>query len=176
MHRVYGAAAWLLATRRTNYYKPSARRGYWFDEVSPLYPFGFGLSYTSFEFGEPRLEKQAIAPDESTALLVDVTNRGDRAGDETVQLYIRDMVSSVTRPIKELKAFQRITLQPGETRTIRLDITPDHLAVWNIDRKFVVEPGELLLMVGPNSQDVRALTLSVRVSTIDSQKPVSGPN
>jgi beta-glucosidase len=142
-------------------YKPSARRGYLFDDVSPLYPFGFGLSYTKFELSEPRLERPTIQREESTAVLVDVTNRGDRAGDETVQLYIRDLVSSVTRPVKELKGFERLTLQPGETRTVRLEITPAHLAFWNIDMKFVVEPGDFLIMVGPNSQDVRSVRLAV---------------
>ena len=95
-------------------------------------------------------------------MLVDVTNRGDRVGDEIVQLYIRDLVSSVTRPVKELKGFERITLQPGETRTVRLEITPDRLAFWNIDMEFVVEPGDFEIMVGPNSRDLQAVTLSVR--------------
>jgi beta-glucosidase len=142
-------------------YKPSARRGYLFDDVSPLFPFGFGLSYTQFHLGAPRLEKTSISRDESTAVHVDVTNRGDRAGDETVQLYIRDLVSSVTRPVKELKGFQRITLQPGDTTTVSLPISPEHLAFWNIDMDFMVEPGEFLIMVGPNSRDLQTVTLSV---------------
>jgi beta-glucosidase len=142
-------------------YKPSARRGYLFDDVSPLFPFGYGLSYTQFEFGKPQLEESAISKGESTAVRVEVTNRGDRAGDETVQLYIRDVVSSVTRPVKELKGFQRITLQPGETTTVWLPITPDRLAFWNIDMEFVVEPGEFLVMVGPNSHDLQTIPLSV---------------
>jgi beta-glucosidase len=142
-------------------FKPSARRGYLFDDVSPLFPFGYGLSYTQFEFGKPRLEKSSISKGESTVLQVDVTNRGDRAGDETVQLYIRDVVSSVTRPVKELKGFQRITLQPGETTTVSLPITPDRLAFWNIDMEYVVEPGEFLIMVGPNSRDLQSISLSV---------------
>jgi beta-glucosidase len=143
-------------------YKPSARRGYLFDDVTPLFPFGFGLSYTQLAFGPPRLEKASIARDESTMAHVDVTNRGPRAGDEIVQLYIRDLVSSVTRPVKELKGFQRVTLQPSETKTVSLPITPDRLAFWNIDMEFVVEPGDFLLMVGPNSQELQRLTLSVR--------------
>ena len=88
-------------------YKPSARRGYLFDDVSPLYAFGFGLSYTTFSFGPPRLEKKKIRRNGRTRVLVDVTNTGQVRGDEVVQMYIRDLVSSVTRPIKELKGFQR---------------------------------------------------------------------
>lgn len=142
-------------------YRPSARRGYLFDEVSPLYPFGFGLSYTTFKFGPPRLEKATIGRDEETRVLVDVTNTGSRAGEEVVQLYIRDLVSSTTRPVKELKGFQRVTLQPGETRSVALDVTPDRLAFWNIDKEFVVEPGEFAIMVGPNSVDLHSVMLTV---------------
>jgi len=143
-------------------YRPSARRGYLFDDVSPLFPFGFGLSYTTFAFGQPRLEKSAIGPGESTRLLVDVTNSGSRAGDEVVQMYVRDLVSSITRPVKELKGFERIALQPGERRTVVLDVTPDRLAFWNIDRQLVVEPGEFAIMVGANSVDLQTVTLTVR--------------
>jgi beta-glucosidase len=143
-------------------YRPSARRGYLFDDVGPLYPFGFGLSYTSFEFGLPRLEKSTIACDESTRLLVDVTNSGSRLGDEVVQMYVRDLVSSITRPVQELKGFQRITLQPGHTQTVALDISPDRLACWNIDKQRVVEPGDFAIMVGPNSVAVQTVTLTVR--------------
>jgi beta-glucosidase len=130
--------------------------------VSPLYSFGFGLSYTTFVFGAPRLEQATIGRDASTHMLVDVTNTGSRAGDEVVQLYIRDLVSSVTRPVKELKGFERITLQPGEKRTVALKITPDRLAFWNIDKRRVVEPGEFAIMVGPNSVDLQTVTLTVR--------------
>jgi beta-glucosidase len=142
-------------------YRPSARRGYLFDEVSPLYPFGFGLSYTSFSFGPPRLEQTTIDRDGKTHVVVDVTNTGERAGDEVVQLYVRDLVSSTTRPVKELKGFQRISLQPGETQSVALEITPDRLAFWNIDKQFVVEPGEFLIMVGPNSVELQPTTLKV---------------
>lgn len=134
-------------------YKPAARRGYLFDDVSPLYAFGFGLSYTTFKFGQPRLNKAVIRRNESAAVRVDVTNTGKVAGDEVVQMYIRDKVSSVTRPVKELKGFQRITLEPGQTKTVSLDITPEHLAFYNIDMKCVVEPGEFEIMVGNSSRD-----------------------
>lgn len=142
-------------------YRPSARRGYLFDDVSPLYPFGFGLSYTKFSFGPLRIEKSTISRDECTRLLVNVTNCGRLVGDEVVQLYIRDLVSSTTRPVKELKGFERITLSPGETRTVAFEITADQLAFWNIDKQFVVEPGEFALMVGPDSVNLQSVTLTV---------------
>jgi beta-glucosidase len=129
--------------------------------VSPLYPFGFGLSYTTFSFGPPRLEQTTIGRDGKTQVVVDVTNTGERAGDEVVQLYIRDLVSSTTRPVKELKGFQRISLRPGERQSVALEITPDRLAFWNIDKQFVVEPGEFLIMVGPNSAELQSAVLKV---------------
>jgi beta-glucosidase len=134
-------------------YKPSARRGYLFDDVSPLYPFGFGLSYTTFAFKNPRLAKNNIRRNESTRLLVDVKNTGKRAGTEVVQMYARDCVSSVTRPVKELKGFQKISLRPGETQTVALDLTPESLAFYDIHMKYVVEPGEFEIMVGNSSRD-----------------------
>ena len=134
-------------------YKPSARRGYLFTDVSPLFPFGFGLSYTSFEIKNIRLAKKKIKRTESTRVSVDVTNTGKRAGTETVQLYIRDLVSSVTRPVKELKGFQKILLQPGETKTVTLEITPDLLAFYDVKLKYVVEPGEFEIMAGNSSRD-----------------------
>ncbi len=135
-------------------YKPSARRGYLFDDVTPLYSFGFGLSYTTFAFKNVRLKKEKVGLKDSTQVLVDVTNRGKRAGAEVVQMYIRDLVSSVTRPVKELKGFQKISLQPGETKTVALDITPELLAFYNVNMKYVVEPGEFEIMVGSSSRDV----------------------
>jgi beta-glucosidase len=134
-------------------YKPSARRGYLFDDVSPLHPFGFGLSYTTFAFKNPRLAKNKIRRNESTRLLVDVKNTGRRPGAEVVQMYIRDCVSSVTRPVKELKGFQKISLRPGETQTVALDITPESLAFYDLHMKCVVEPGEFEIMVGNSSRD-----------------------
>jgi beta-glucosidase len=144
-------------------YKPMARRGYLFESVEPLFAFGFGLSYTQFLFGKPRLEKSAIRPNELTRVLVEVTNTGSVAGDEVVQMYIRDRVSSVTRPVKELKGFQRLNLQPGEAKTVALDITPEHLAFYDIDMNYVVEPGEFEIMVGNSSrdQDLQKVLLTV---------------
>jgi beta-glucosidase len=127
-----------------------------------LFPFGFGLSYTEFTFSPPRLQKDGIAPHESTHVLVDVANVGSRAADAVVQLYIRDLVSSVTRPVKELKGFERLSLKPGETRTMKLEITPDSLALWNIDMERVVEPGEFAIMTGPDSANLQSVILTVR--------------
>jgi beta-glucosidase len=144
-------------------YRPSARRGYLLDDVSPLFPFGFGLSYTRFEYAEPQLAKTTIRPDESTEVSVEITNVGDRAGDEVVQMYVRDRVSTVTRPLKELKGFQRVTLQPGETRRVTLPITFDSLAFFDIDLNYVVEPGEFEIMVGCSSrtEDLKSIVLTV---------------
>ncbi len=134
-------------------YKPMARRGYLFESVAPLFAFGFGLSYTQFKFGQPRLEKSVIRADESTRVFIEVANIGKISGDEVVQMYIRDRVSSVTRPLKELKGFQRITLAPGETRMVTLDILPEHLAFYDIEMNYVVEPGEFEIMAGNSSRD-----------------------
>jgi beta-glucosidase len=144
-------------------HKPSARRGYLGDDVTPLYPFGLGLSYTSFRFSDLRLEKATIRITESTRVLVDVTNTGKRSGDEVVQMYIRDLVSSVTRPVKELKGFQRITLAPGETRTVALPISAEHLSFTTINNVYTVEPGDFEIMVGNSSrdQDLARVVLSV---------------
>ena len=145
-------------------YKPSARRGYLFDDVSPLYPFGFGLSYTSFKLENARLTKARIPRKGATRLLVDVTNTGDREGSEVVQLYIRDLVSSVTRPVKELKAFQKVWLKPGERTTVSLDIVPDSLAFFDVHMKHVVEPGDFEIMVGTSSRDSDLTKLTLRVT------------
>ena len=134
-------------------HKPSARRGYLFDEVSPLYPFGFGLSYTSFAIENVRLARPKIRRDGRTQVLADVTNTGGRAGGEVVQMYVRDKVSSATRPIKELKAFRKLFLQPGETASVAFDIAPEQLAFYDIHMKYVVEPGDFEIMVGSSSRD-----------------------
>ena len=134
-------------------HKPSARRGFLWDEAAPLYPFGFGLSYTKFEFKNVRLGKKKIGRKGATQVLVDVTNTGKRAGTEVVQMYVRDLVSSVTRPVKELKGFQKISLKPRETRTVALDITSESLAFYDVNMRYVVEPGEFEIMVGSSSRD-----------------------
>jgi beta-glucosidase len=145
-------------------YKPSARRGYLFDDVSPLFAFGFGLSYTSFAIENPRLTKKKIGPSGSTQVLVDVTNTGKRAGTEVVQLYIRDLVSSVTRPVKELKGFKKVRLEPGEKTTVALDITPAALSFFDVNMKYVVEPGDFEIMVGNSSRDADLQKLILQVA------------
>jgi beta-glucosidase len=144
-------------------YKPAARRGYLFDDIRPLFPFGFGLSYTTFTISEPRLEKKFIRRKESTVVRVDVTNTGTVRGDEVVQMYIRDKVSSVTRPVKELKGFGRITLEPGQTETVVFYITPEHLAFYDINMQYTVEPGEFEIMVGNSSRDQDLQKVILRV-------------
>ncbi len=135
-------------------HKPNDRRGYLFDNVSPLYTFGFGLSYSKFEYSNLRLNKSEMTISDSCHVLIDVTNIGEYAGYEVVQMYIRDVVSSVTRPVKELKGFEKIFLKVGESQTIKIRITPKELAFWNINMDYVVEPGEFEIMVGSSSSDL----------------------
>lgn len=134
-------------------HKPSDRRGYLHDEVTPLYPFGYGLSYTKFEIKNVRLAKNKIRRDESAEASLEISNIGDMEGTEVVQMYIRDVVSSVTRPVKELKGFQKVHLEPGETKTVKIAIDPDLLAFYDINMNYVVEPGEFEIMLGTSSQD-----------------------
>ncbi|HUF08909.1 MAG TPA: glycoside hydrolase family 3 C-terminal domain-containing protein, partial [Rhodothermales bacterium] len=144
-------------------HKPSARRGYLFDDVTPLYAFGFGLSYTTFEITGVRLESEVIKSTEGTRVLAEVTNSGSFTGAEVVQLYIRDRVSSVTRPVKELKGFEKIILAPGESKCISFEISPESLAFLDINMEFVVEPGLFDIMVGTSSrnEDLQPVTLRV---------------
>jgi beta-glucosidase len=144
-------------------HKPSARRGYLFDDASPLYPFGFGLSYTTFAITNLRLENAVIPPDGSTRALVDVANTGARKGTEVVQLYVRDLVSSVTRPVKELRGFKKVSLEPGESTTVALAVTPESLSFHDVDRREVVEPGEFTIMVGSSSRDRDLLRTTLRI-------------
>lgn len=142
--------------------KPSARRGYLFETAAPLYPFGFGLSYTTFDISAPRLSSATITRGESVDVAVDVRNTGSRAGDEVVQLYVRDKVSSVTRPVLELKGFARVSLEPGETKTVTLPLTPEALSFWDINMSRIVEPGDFDILVGPDSVQLKSAVLTVR--------------
>jgi beta-glucosidase len=131
--------------------KPTARRGYLFANKEPLFPFGFGLSYTTFSYSDLKVNPAKIAVTGDAKVSVTVSNTGSRAGDEIVQLYIRDLVSSVTRPIKELKDFKRISLKPGESKVVEFVITPDKLSFLDLNMKNVVEPGWFDVMVGTSS-------------------------
>ncbi|USX17642.1 glycoside hydrolase family 3 C-terminal domain-containing protein [Oxalobacteraceae bacterium OTU3REALA1] len=142
-------------------HKPSARRGYIDGSTKPLYPFGFGLSYTTFDISAPRLTKASIGIAGTTSVQVDVTNTGKLAGDEVVQIYIRDDVSSATRAVLELKAFKRVTLQPGEKRTLTFDIKPSDLWFFNAQMKRVVEPGSFTIHAGPDSVKLKSVKLMV---------------
>lgn len=122
-------------------------------EYSPLYPFGFGLSYTQYKYSNLKLNSKKVIAGEPVAVTIDVTNSGDRDGDEIVQLYIRDMVSTVTRPVQELKDFARIHLKKGETKTVTFLITGDKLQYYGLDMKRMIEPGEFEVQVGRNSTD-----------------------
>jgi len=121
---------------------------------TPLFPFGYGLSYTTFKIGKPQLSAPSIPARGKLTVSVEVENTGRRAGDEVVQLYIRDVVATMTRPVKELKGFQRVSLQPGEKRRVEFVLGPEHLGFWNREMRYVVEPGEFQVMVGANSVDV----------------------
>ena len=141
---------------------PSAKtRRYIEGRTSTLFPFGHGLSYTSFDISEPRLARPTIGAGETAVVEVDVTNTGARAGDEVVQLYIRDDVSSAPRPVLELKGFRRVTLKPGERRTLRFELEPDALAFWNIDMKWAVEPGTFTVSAGASSASLKSAKLTV---------------
>lgn len=141
--------------------KPSARRGYLFDTTDPLFVFGHGLSYTRFELSAPRLSAPSIGTGGSVTVSVDVANVGERAGDEVVQLYIRDQVASVTQPIKVLKGFQRVSLQPGERKTVSIELDPDTFTIWNDQMREVVEPGLFDIMTGPDSANLQTVTLEI---------------
>jgi beta-glucosidase len=141
--------------------KPSARRGYLFDTVAPLYPFGWGLSYSTFEVGEPHLSSERIGRDGSVTVSVSVRNTGSRAGDETVQVYVHQQVGSVTRPIKALKAFQRVTLALNESRTLSFVLSREAFQMWNVAMQRVVEPGAFDIMVGANSVDLKTAVLTI---------------
>lgn len=141
--------------------KPTAKRGYLFTSAEPLFPFGFGLSYTTFKYSNLRIAKPQISLGEGTTATVDVTNTGKVRGDEVAQMYIRDEVSTVTRPIKELKDFARFSLAPGETKTVTFTITPEKLQFYNREMKRVVEPGKFQIMAGGNSVDLMSQTLEV---------------
>jgi beta-glucosidase len=127
----------------------------------PLWPFGYGLSYTTFSIANPLVTPTTIGPGGRATVTVDVTNTGMRAGDEVVQLYVHDVVSSVTRPVKELAGFERVTLRPGEKKTVTFSLGPEALSL--IDRRMqrVVEPGTFEVLIGTSSNTTLKATLEV---------------
>ncbi len=142
-------------------HKPSANRSYAFSTREPLYPFGFGLSYTTFRFENLRVAPEQIRSGGTALVSVDVTNTGSREGDEVPQLYVHQKVASVTRPVKQLAGFRRISLRPGETKTVEFAVGPDALSLINSDGHKVVEPGAFEIMVGPNSEQTSTVVLRV---------------
>jgi beta-glucosidase len=152
-------------------HKPSDNRSYEFSTREPLYPFGYGLSYTTFKLDNLRVEPTQIQSGGTAKVTVDVANTGSRAGDEVPQMYVHQKVASVTRPVKSLKGFQRITLAPGEKKTVEFTITPDSLSLLNADMHNVVEPGDFEIMVGPNSQQTSTVMLTIAGAGGSSAKP-----
>jgi len=142
-------------------HKPSANRSYAFSTRQPLYPFGYGLSYTTFKFENLRVEPNKIVSGGTAKVSVDVINTGMREGDEVPQLYIHQKIASVTRPVMELKGFQRITLKPGEKKTVDLPLTPETLSMLDENMHKVVEAGVFEVMVGSSSAQTSTVTLNV---------------
>lgn len=145
--------------------------GKWFEKFrsnyldvsnDPLYPFGYGLSYTTFRYSDITLSSDRLTADGTLTASVTVTNTGDCDADEIVQMYIRDLVGSITRPVKELKGFERIHLKKGESKEVTFRITPDLLKFYDYDLQYVCEPGEFNVMIGPNSRDVKTRKFELR--------------
>jgi len=142
-------------------HKPSRNRSYLFDGREPIFPFGFGLSYTQFKFDNVRVEPNSIRPGGSAKVSVDVTNTGSRAGDEVAELYVHQRVASRTRPVKQLRGFKRVTLDSGQRMTVEFTVGPDDLSLIDVNMNKVVEPGIFDLMVGSSSVDTTTVPLEV---------------
>ena len=123
--------------------------------ATPLFEFGFGLSYTSFTYDNLVITPQQIGYQGDVNISLDVTNTGDRAGSEVVQLYINDVISSVTTPVKELKGFEKVALEPGEKKKLNLKLSPEDLSLFDSEMNFIVEPGIFKVMIGSSSKDIR---------------------
>ena len=144
------------------YYKtPAARRGYVFHENTPLFPFGFGLSYTTFSFGKPTLDRTSIAAKEAAKVSVVVTNTGAKAGDQVVQMYVHHTVSSIVQPVIALRGFKRVHLEPGASTTVSFEVGPEQLAILDAQMKKTVEPGTVDLQLGASSAETSAVRLTV---------------
>src|SRR5690606_31061829 len=146
--------------------------GAWFEKFrsnylditnEPLYPFGYGLSYTTFSYSDIQLDKNTLGVNDKITATVSITNTGNYDGEEVVQLYIRDLVGSITRPVKELKGFQKISLKKGESRNITFEISVEDLKFYNNDLEFVAEPGDVKLSIGTDSKEVKEAEFSLRM-------------
>ena len=156
-------------------HKPTDNRTYAFSTRQPLYPFGFGLSYTTFKFDNLHVEPAQIMTAGTARVSVDVTNTGSREGDEVPQLYLHQKVASVTQPVMQLKGFERITLKPGEKKTVAFTVTPEMLSILNVDMHRVVEPGVFELMVGPSSDKTTTVKLTVAGTHGETGRPPLPP-
>jgi beta-glucosidase len=142
-------------------HKPSRFREYVSSNSTPLFPFGFGLSYTQFEYKNLQLSKKEIKADESVKVSIDVTNTGSRSGNEIIQLYIHDLISLPVRPVMELQDFSKVNLAPGETKTVEFKVSPDKLETFDLDMKRIVPTGDYSIMIGRSSVDFLSDTLKV---------------
>jgi len=144
------------------YYKmPKSRLGYVFSDNSPLYPFGFGLSYTTFSIGKPAVNRAKIGRTDNAKVSVIVTNTGERAGDQVVQMYIHHPVSSIAQPVMALRGFKRVHLERDESATITFDVGPEQIAILDAQMKKTVEPGQVDILIGPNSAETTKTELVV---------------
>jgi len=144
------------------YYKtPAARRGYVFSDNSPLFPFGYGLSYTTFTYGKPSLDREKIAANESAKVSITITNSGKRAGDQVVQMYVHPLVSSVVQPVMALRGFKRVHLEPGASTTVSFDAGPEQLSILDAEMKRTVEPGAVDILLGSSSAETSSVRLTI---------------
>ena len=128
----------------------------------PLVPFGYGLSYTTFKYGNVKLSSASLKKEDVLTVTFDLENTGKYEGTEVAQLYVQDKFASVTRPVKELKGFERIHLKKGESKQVTFTITPELLKFYNYDIQYVYEPGEFHVMIGPNSRDVKTTSFELK--------------
>jgi beta-glucosidase len=156
-------------------HKPSANRSYAFSTRQPLFAFGAGLSYTTFLFSNLQVTPAQMMAGGTAKVSVDVANTGQREGDETPQLYIHPAVSSLTQPVMQLKGFERITLKPGEKKTVEFTLTPEMLSILNVDNRRVVEPGVYELMVGPSSDHTSTVKLTITSAEGRNAEPLLPP-
>ena len=128
----------------------------------PLYPFGYGLSYTTFTYGDVQLSNKEISSNDTLTVTCTITNTGTRSGEEVVQLYVRDLVGSVTRPLKELKGFQKINLNAAESKVVTFQLTTSDLSFYRKDMSFGSEPGDFAVFIGGNSRDLKQATFTLK--------------